>query len=358
MNPLLKPLAAGYRAGVALRGAAYRRGWWKSQRLSRPVISVGNLTAGGTGKTPFVALLAERLLRRGWKPGILTRGYGRPRRAGEIIAIQPGAERGPDPRAVGDEPALLARKLPEVAIVVGADRYRAGCVAEERFGVDVHILDDGFQHLALERDLDITLLDVTEKISDGALLPAGRMREPWSALERAHLIVLTRTELDDAQPYEALARETNPQAKVLRCRTKLCQLVDVRTGESYPPTAFQGKPVCAFCGLGNPEAFFGDLRKWGFTVAGATVFPDHYVYPEQGLRLLLAEHHPATLLTTEKDAMNLPAPCEFTIPLLACVIQLELLEPDDFESEVFARLNAVAVPSSPSAPRHPCRSCS
>src|SRR5690242_18745059 len=119
------PLAAGYRMGTALRIDAYRRGWLTTRRLNRPVVSVGNLSVGGTGKTPFVELLAELLLKQGWKPGILTRGYGR-RKGPKIIAIEPGAEREPDPREVGDEPALLARKLPEIPIVVGADRYRGG----------------------------------------------------------------------------------------------------------------------------------------------------------------------------------------------------------------------------------------
>ncbi|MGO9272525.1 MAG: tetraacyldisaccharide 4'-kinase [Terriglobia bacterium] len=345
----LEPLAVGFRLGVAIRSFAYREGWLTTRRLTRPVVSVGNLTVGGTGKTPLVALVARALARMGLKPAVLTRGY---RRRGDVdlIALEPrapGEKRTVDPRAVGDEPALLARLLPEVPIVVSSDRYRAGRLAEDRFGAGAHILDDGFQHLALARDLDIVVLDVTGKLSDWALLPAGRQREPCSALARADLVVLTRTELADPSPLASRVRQINPKARIFHASTKVCGLVDATTGERHAPAALKtklGQTFWAFCGLGNPDAFFADLRAWGFTVAGETAFRDHHVYrgaelPDLEARALRAGA--AALLTTEKDAMNLPSDAVTRLPIFACAIELELRELQTFEQELATRLAAL-----------------
>ncbi len=346
MNPLLLPLAVGYRTGARLRTAAYRQGWFKTRRLNRPVISVGNISAGGAGKTPLVAYLAGCLLRRGWKPGILTRGYRR-RRGGDIVAIAPGNERAPDPRKVGDEPALLARKLAQVPIVVCADRYRAGRLAEEMFGVDVHILDDGFQHLALERDVNIVVLDVTQEFSDRAVLPAGLLREPCSAVARADMVVLSRVELGDPAPLALQVRRFNPHAGVFHASTSLRELRDVATGEVYAPGAWEGKPVYAFCGIGNPSAFLADLSQWKLSVVAQKVFRDHHVYDANDLGNFMTpairEMHPAAFLTTEKDAMNLPRLPKPGAPILACVVETEILEHEEFEEALGARLQAAKV---------------
>src|SRR5215472_8915034 len=210
---ILAPLAALFRMGVTFRDAAYRRGWLRTQRLDRPVVSVGNLSVGGTGKTPLVMLIAKLLSQRGWNAGILTRGYGR-RHGAQTVVLPPAAGRSPDPREVGDEPALLARALPQVPIIVCANRYRGGRRAEEYFNVDAHLLDDGFQHRALARDVDVVALDTTQEISARALLPAGRLRESPRALGRAHLVVVTRVELGDPRPLERQVRRINPHAQI------------------------------------------------------------------------------------------------------------------------------------------------
>lgn len=339
------PLAAGYQLGVALRGAAYRRGWFRTRRLSRPVVSVGNLTVGGTGKTPLVAYLAERLLERGWKPAILTRGYGR-RSGAPLIAVNPAPGRAPDPREIGDEPALVARKLPEIPIVVGADRYRAGFLAESRFGVDVHILDDGFQHLALAREADLVVLDVTEKLTEGALLPAGRLREPWTALQRAHLIVLSRTELGDAAKMEGQVRRINPRAKIFRTATRLSKVLDVAGGTLADPEEWKGKATVAFCGIGNPCAFFADTRRWGFAVGEEKSFGDHHVYDAGELDRLAARARgsgASALITTEKDVMNFPPGWNPGFPVGACVIRTEFSEPETFEAALVELLKTAKV---------------
>lgn len=342
---MLRPLAAGWRLGVALRREAYRRGWFKTRRLNRPVVSVGNLAVGGTGKTPLVAWLAERFLRRGWKPAILTRGYGRRSRSG-IIALEPARERAPSPREVGDEPALLARALPEVPIIVGADRYSAGRLAEDRFDVDVHILDDGFQHLALARDADVVLLDVTQELSVPALLPAGRLREPYSALERAHLVILTRADLADSHALENRARKINPKARVFHASTELFGFMDLAGARRLAPEALRGKAVFAFCGIGNPRAFTADLKKWGLSLVAASAFRDHHVYTARELARLVARARSldaAALVTTEKDAINFPASWESELPVVACLIRMGVREAEQFEEALLARLEGVRV---------------
>jgi tetraacyldisaccharide 4'-kinase len=248
---------------------------------------------------------------------------------------------------VGDEPALLARALPETPIIIGADRYQAGRLAEERFHVDVHVLDNGFQHLALARALDVVVLDTTQQLS--GLLPAGRQREPCSALARADLVVLTRVELGDPRPLEELVERVNPRARVFHSRTELCRLVEVTSGSTYPPGAFQGERIHAFCGIGNPKAFFADLRRWGFSAAAETAFRDHHVYSVGDVNKLLTrfqESKAAALVTTEKDAMNLPPILggepslvgDRDHPVVACTIQIKLNREQAFEEALLAGL--------------------
>lgn len=343
MNPLWPPLAAAYGRAATMRAEAYRRGWLKSRRLRRPVISVGNLTTGGTGKTPLVAFLAKLLLDRGLKPSILTRGYHR-RRGPSRLTLAPASSRTPDPRKTGDEPALLAAALPEVPIVICADRYRAGKHAEEHFGVNVHLLDDGFQHLQLARDVDIVALDATQEITDRAILPAGRQREPCLALKRAHFIVLTRSDLVDSSQLKRMENqvlEIHPGIPIFRSGTKLCGFVNLRTGRRLPADALEGRRVFAFCGVGNSRAFFDSLRRWGIALAGEKAFPDHHVYTDREIAYLLlnaSASGSATLITTEKDAMNLPPSWKPDLNAFACVIETEMEDPAAFEQALVARL--------------------
>ncbi len=346
MNPLLTPLAEAYGLGALLRERAFRKGWLKSRRLSRPVVSVGNLTVGGTGKTPLVGWIAETLLRRGYKPAILTRGYGR-KRGADLLVLEPRPSRNEDPRAVGDEPAWLASALPQVPIVVSADRYRAGKLAEERFGVDIHILDDGFQHFALERDVDVVALDVTQALDDRAVLPAGRLRETCSALGRADLIMLTRTELQNSDTIENRIRDINSQAQIFHCSTVLGGLIQAGSGRLEPAAAYYGRPVCAFCGIGNPRAFFADLRRWGFAPGAEIAFRDHHVYASRDtgrLQVAAQAKGAAAFLTTEKDMMNLPPQWKPKLPLLACAIRSEIAEARVFEEALLAGVSPVRLP--------------
>jgi tetraacyldisaccharide 4'-kinase len=344
MNVLLKGLSSIFLTGVELRRDAYRRGWLKTRRLGRPVISVGNLSVGGTGKTPLVILMAKTLLAGGHRPCILTRGYGR-RRGESLIIIDPRAGLDFDPQQVGDEPAALARALPNVPIIVSRDRFRAGLIGERDFQATVHLLDDGFQHLALYRNLDVVLLDVMCSPSDFAPLPAGRLREPFSALERAHWVILTRTELADGATLEARVRATNPRARIFRCVTKLAGFVEMRSGLPGPPENLHGKKVAAFCGIGNPRAFFADLRSWGLGPVAERVFPDHHVYKRhelENLDVLARSAGAAAILTTEKDLMNLPPDWDPPVPLFACCIRSEIEEKMEFERALLTEVEAAA----------------
>lgn len=340
---MLRPLGRLYGIGAIARRAAYHRGWLRQRQLGHPVISVGNLTTGGTGKTPLVRWLARRLQRAGLRPAILTRGYRR-RRGPDAIVIPPTPGRLPRPREVGDEAAWLARALTDVPIGVSANRLTTGRIIDENFPVDVFVLDDGFQHLRLARELDVVTLDATRSLSDAAVLPAGLQREPCSALVRADVVVITRTELADPAPVEAVVRQVNPGALLIRARTRLDYLVEAGSGAAQPAGACTGQPVHAFCGIGNPGAFFRDLRLWGFEVVRESVFSDHYVYRD--LRFARGAEV-AALVTTEKDAMNLEG-LDLTqagAPVLVCLTRLELENEPAFDEILFARLGRSQAPT-------------
>ena len=344
--PLLAPLGRLYGAGADLRAALYQNGWRKVRRLSRPLISVGNLTVGGTGKTPLVLRLAEILESEQWTPSILTRGYRR-RSSEDLLTIEPGAGRNPNPSEVGDEPALLARRLPQVPLVISKDRYAAGLAAEANFKVNVHLLDDGFQHLRLHRDVNILLFDATRPTLEDRLLPYGRLRERPQAARRADLVVVTRT--NEAEGADAVARirrgfeKLGHPVPLFTARTRLRDLTPV-SGEKLPPEEIRRLPAFAFCGLGNPEAFFRDLRRWGFAVAGKVAFGDHHRYNSADGENLVRQARSAgakLLLTTEKDVLNLPDGLSFELPVYVCRIDLDIEDEGRFLREIFQRLKAV-----------------
>lgn len=322
MSSAVEFLGRLYGVGSTLRATAYQKGWLRRHRLGRPVISVGNLTTGGTGKTPLVHWIVDRLLGCGHHPAILIRGYRR-KRGPDAIVIPPKPGRAPEPREVGDEAAWFARAFPDAPIGVSADRYRTGKLVEQNYAIDAFVLDDAFQHLALSRDLDIVAIDATREISDETILPAGLQREPCAALARADVAVFTRTELADPAPLEAQLRRLNPGIRMMSAHTRLERLMNLSDGSAVAPESLIGRPVHAFCGIGNPDAFFRDLRLWGFDVVSESVFPDHYVYRNLHFAANLGV---AALLTTEKDAMNLEGVGlnEAGVPVIACAVRLGL----------------------------------
>jgi len=305
---LLWPVSLLYGDLVRLRVWLYARGTLKSKCLSKPVISVGNLTVGGTGKTPMVIWLAERLLAEGRRVGVLTRGY----------------------KGVGgtsDEIELMKFRLQDrVLFGVGADRHTQGQQLENS-GVDVFLLDDGFQHLQLARDINILLLDATDSLGREFLLPAGRLREPVSAMQRADLLVITRAETSPGTQAAIAQMQKYP---IFSATTRLVGFRRLDTGiQKLTLEEIGNGPFYAFCGIGNPRAFFLDLKNWGLPVAQTSEFPDHHRYDVRDARELEAAARAGgakAFVTTEKDAQNLTGVHFDKFPVFIAVIELEIAQ--------------------------------
>ena len=313
----------------------------RRRALDRPVISVGNLAMGGTGKTPIVLALAEKLGAAGHRPGILTRGYGR-HSPNKHLALAAGAHI--PVQQSGDEPQLFLNS--GVAPVgIGADRFLTGKLIEEKFGVDVHILDDGFQHLRLARQVDIVLIDGLDPFRGGDVFPLGRLREPLRQLARADLFVITRAECAPAMAaIEDDLRRLNPRAPIFHSRVLPVAWVELTTHERYeiagPPFTRAG----AFCGLGNPRSFWRTLRSLEIQPVEQIEYGDHHSYRPGELRNMsrtFALHGADAMLTTEKDAVNL---CEEAAHLIAPLrlywlkIQAEVDREAQFLSEIERRI--------------------
>ena len=298
-----------YSLVMRVRALLYRRGVMTRRRLRHPVISVGNLTVGGTGKTPFVAYLAGVLQKAGYQPVILSRGY-RGKAEHSTLVVSDGSKVLCGPASSGDEPFLLAGQLPGVRVAVGKDRHRSGTLVEQDAGGRViHILDDGFQHLRLKRNLDILLVDATDPFGGGRLLPAGRLREPLSAMGRADLVVITRShllgEIDDP---EAVIRRHNKLTPISYFYHDAVGVFDLKNRRQFRTRDFMGRRVIALAAIGHPAIFVQDLEHYQLVVRHRLLFPDHHPYSQSDLdRALesLDEHGAEALMTTEKDAVRL-----------------------------------------------------
>ena len=307
IGALLFVLSLFYGMAIRLRVSAFRWGVLRARAFPVPVISVGNITLGGTGKTPATINIAEILLRYGRRPVVLSRGYGRSDRS-PVLVVSDGASTVLDPDSGGDEPVLIAGRLPEVPVVVGADRFRAGMAAIERFHPDIAVLDDGFQHIRLKRDLNILLIDAVDPFGTGKLFPAGILREPLTALQRADIVLLTRTDRAGnlARITENIGQFTN--APVFSGRYVPRDLMNVTTGETQPLDFLAGKQVFAFAGIARPDAFYALLKDLGAVIAGTAAYQDHYSYTRSDLAVLIrqaGELNSAMLVTTEKDGVRL-----------------------------------------------------
>jgi len=311
------------------------------RRLHAPVISVGNITAGGTGKTPAVLHLARELKQYGWRPGILTRGYGRHSPLNHE-ALAAGAE-APVEQS-GDEPKIFLRS--GVAPVgIGPDRWKVGRLLERKFGVNVMILDDGFQHSRLERRIDIVLVDALEPFGRGFALPLGRLREPLEGLGRADIFVITRSDCGRMSESAAqVLRQYNRRAPIFWARARPEAWIDYATGQCMAPDALPYARVGAFCGLGNPESFWHTLAGLGLEVRLRIEYEDHHAYRPREMRHMAHQFREAgveALVTTEKDAVNL---CEDSARLLAPLplywlrIDVSLDREEEFLAAVSARL--------------------
>ncbi|HXY51625.1 MAG TPA: tetraacyldisaccharide 4'-kinase [Terriglobales bacterium] len=293
----MNPFAAIYGAVAQTRNCLYQTRILRARRLAGPVVSIGNLSVGGSGKTPFVILLGELLKARGILFDVLSRGYGRQTRG--VLLVDPGGSAG----EFGDEPLLMARRL-QVPVIIGEDRFAAGQLAERKFSPQLHLLDDGFQHRSLARDFDIVL--VTPHDAHDRLLPAGRLREPLSSLRRADAVVLASGASASAFPLDG----------------KLVWRVRRGITTSHIPS----HPV-VFCGIARPQNFLRQLRTAGVEPAAEAIYRDHHAYTEKDIRELLAvrtQSEAGGFVTTEKDAVNLGGFFTALQPLAVVPVTMEL----------------------------------
>jgi tetraacyldisaccharide 4'-kinase len=321
MTRALLPLVPLYAAAVGAKNLAYARGWKHANRLAGPVVSIGNLSVGGSGKTPLTIRLAELLQQQGIAVDVLSRGYGRG--SPEVRRVDPAGSADD----FGDEPLLIAQAT-GVPVYVGSSRYAAGCVAESDSGVPrVHLLDDGFQHRQLARDVDIVVLhrsDFSER-----LLPAGRLREPFSSLSRAQIVVLREEDRD-------LLAE-------LRARGCRAAVWFISRQLAVPPV----RRAVAFCAIARPDEFFSGLRSAGVTVLASRSWRDHHPITESDVASLVElqrQHQAEALLTTEKDLVRLTdeqrRALESAAPLQAVPLTVRLSDEAAYLSEILDRLPA------------------
>lgn len=341
MNPaaslILLPVSALYNAVTRARLAAYRRGLFPVSKLAAPVISVGNITAGGTGKTPLVewvcrriSEIAERESGHVKKVCILTRGYGRPNPKSQVL-VSDGTKLLATELESGDEPFLLGTNLKGIAAVISnPDRLAAGEWASENLHSEVFVLDDGFQHLRLFRDLDIVVIDATDPWGDGRLLPRGKLRESLSGLSRAACVVITRTEqAEDTGSIRDIVQAFAGDVPVLSSRMLTSGFRNI-DGEQIEQSALLSQPIGAFCGIGNPRSFFKHLQSEGFKLEFTRAFPDHHHYRQSELDDLVRKATATgvtALVTTAKDATKLKA-CKLELPCLVLEIQISIDDED------------------------------
>jgi tetraacyldisaccharide 4'-kinase len=318
-----------YELAVRVRVVAYETRYLKSKRLNSIVISIGNVTHGGTGKTPMVEYIARYLGEEGYRAVILTRGFSRRSRGRRALNVS-----GSSPESAkafeeyGDEPLMLARALPEVPVIIDSNRYEAGLWAEREIKPDVLILDDGFQHLALERDLNILLLDATDPFGGFEMSPFGRLREPLFALRRADAVIITRADhpLDQAQTLAIIRYFCGEKVPVMYVYSTISHLRHLASNEIYEAKEFAGWNVSVLSGIGNPRAFSRDILQTGMGIVSEHFFADHHAFTEQEVRDVMAAAREAgadAIVTTEKDAVRLEGFSLGDIPVYAARLMIQ-----------------------------------
>ena len=322
---ILKLLSLFYLWGHCFRMLAYRWDLFPSHKLECRVISVGNLTLGGTGKTPVVMMIAEILRGNGRKPGILSRGYGGNSK-NEINVVCDGENILLSTEVAGDEAVMMAKRLRNVPVLVGSDRYQTGRYAIKHFGVDTLILDDGFQHLALKRDMNILLFDHQLPFGNGQLFPAGELREPKKEVRRADFVCITRYSGSSYPP--GISKQLIKDLPLVKSTLRLDSLLNLNDGEVFDVKKLQDQPVAAFSGIANPNDFRKLLEKSGARVVCYHPFPDHHEYTLVDLKHIEDSAQKAGakfILTTEKDAVKINS-SSITIPLYKVALEMEILE--------------------------------
>jgi tetraacyldisaccharide 4'-kinase len=323
---VLKFVSLFYSLIERVRGWFYQKNIFETRSLPVPVISIGNLTLGGTGKTPMTIWVAQKLLENGCQPAILSRGYrAKTRKSIEIVSDRSGILI--EPEISGDEPAMMARRLRGVPVIVGKDRYEAGVLAVEKLGVDYLILDDGYQRLDVKRDLNILLIDHSHDFENDRIFPAGTLREPLKEAGRANLICFTRAMAENLDPPV----KNYSNAPIIKSQTVIKVLTDLEFKKTKNVNDIKGLRVCAFCGIAQPEKFKKLLELYGAQVVSFSSFPDHHCFESGDIKNIEEKARSCEaeiILTTEKDSVKLLR-FSFSIPLFVAILDLNWLEGED-----------------------------
>ncbi len=315
-----------YRVLCSLRLFFYQHGIWKQKKLRAKVISVGNITLGGTGKTPLVIYLAEKLKGKNEKVAILTRGYKRKKK--EMVELTQKTKDKISWEDAGDEPYLLAKRLSDVSILVTKHRCRSGDYVVEKHNAQFLLLDDGFQHLKLFRDLDIVVIDSVNPFGSGRLLPAGILREPLTSLKRANVLVLTKT--DQGSHKDELIRrlnQLNPKAPIVESVYRIRSVEKLFEGSAINFKELENKKALAFSGIGNPKSFESSLKQLKILILKHRRFPDHFPYRKENIFSLTQEAERIgadIIITTEKDSVRIPFINRMQIPFYVLKIDLKI----------------------------------
>lgn len=343
---ILPPLARLYSLVVNARNRLYEKGFLESFSLGAPVISIGNITVGGTGKTPLVAFTAELLAEIGEKVCILTRGYGRDD-SDKGILVSDGEKILTDVKKAGDEPFELAGKLPGKAVIIAdKNRAEAGRWALEKFGITAFILDDGFQHLRVRRDLNIVCIDAMNPFGNEKPLPEGILREPLQNLKRADAIVITRANLSkNIENLKLQIAKYNKDCSIFVSHNEFSSFVEIRDfykkqNSETQDSKLKERDSFAFCALGNPNNFFKQLRQENFKIALTETFPDHHFYTQKDVENLESKakkQNIINLLTTAKDAVKL-ADLKFTIPCYIVENKVVFENEEEFRQMIYEKI--------------------
>jgi tetraacyldisaccharide 4'-kinase len=339
------PISLLYSAAVLLRARLYKRGLLPVEKLARPVISVGNLSMGGTGKTPTVIALGRILQEQGLKISVLSRGY-RGRYSGDCLVVADGEKLLSNAQEAGDEPVIISKNLPGAVVCVSKKRSSAGRTIESRFPVDLHLLDDGFQHLSLHRLFNLLLIDVSRPWA-GGMPPWGRRREPLSAIGRADAVLLTRCQPGlDYGPIVKTLRRHHPDVQLFHASQQLGQWVKFSSEGGQLEVRPVGERVLAVSGIGHPAQFLDSLRQEGIVVAGSLNFPDHHAYAAVDYQKIADSGHRLgvkAIVTTEKDAVRLDisalSPWPVWVPSLEMIIEEKQQLLDHLLSAISSRVS-------------------
>lgn len=353
---ILRGLSHVYRGLVQARLALYRKRFYREHVLGCPVVSVGNITVGGTGKTPVVELLARELTAGGRKVAILSRGYKsvpKPllRRVLDKILrkkaiftpriVSDGRSLLLDSRTAGDEPFMLANNLRGVVVLVDRDRVKSGLYAIENFGADVLLLDDGYQYVRLDHRFEIALIDRQAPFGNEHMLPRGTLREPPPNLARATHILLTKCTGDDNSDLVARIRQHNRTAEIIETTHRARHLRNLLTGEVKPLDFLRGLRVGSLCGIAAPESFEGALRKLGAKIELSKAYTDHHRYSDKEIESFInrcARRNLDAVLTTEKDAVRIPRLLDAAVPLYYLRVEIDILRGHESWQRLVARL--------------------